>query len=79
MSGFALRSSFSKFASHCTGAVAGACHGRLRFFRCGYYLFDCYAVAHAGLRGTVRGSSTSSSMTSLGKGVAAIKVTPSDD
>ena len=36
-------------------------------------------TAHAGLRATVRGSSTSSSMTSLGKGVAAIKVTPSEE
>src|SRR5215469_12541757 len=34
---------------------------------------------HAGLPATVRGSSTSSSMTSLGDGVAVIKVTPSDD
>jgi len=73
------RSSFSNFAPHRTGAVAGAFLSRVGLFRCGYYLFDRYAVAHAGLRGTVRGSSTSSSMTSLGKGVAAIKVTPSDD
>ena len=70
-----LHASFSKFVSHRTGAVAGACLGRVGRMT----LFDRYAVAHAGLRGTVRGSSTSSSMTSLGKGVAAIKVTPSDD
>ena len=37
------------------------------------------AIAHAGLRSTFRGSSTSTSMTSLGKGVAVIKVTPSDE
>ena len=37
------------------------------------------AVAHTGLRSTVRGSSTSSSMTSLGKGVAVISVMPSKE
>jgi hypothetical protein len=37
------------------------------------------AIAHAGLRSTVRGSSTSSSITSLGNGVAVIKVTPSEE
>src|SRR6266481_3385593 len=37
------------------------------------------AIAHAGLRSTVRGSSTSSSMVSPGKGVAAIWVKPSDE
>ena len=36
-------------------------------------------IAHPGLRSTVRGSSTSSSITSLGEGVAVIKVTPSDE
>src|SRR5438874_11164395 len=34
MSGFALRSSFSKFASHRTGVVAGARLGRVGLFRC---------------------------------------------
>ena len=38
-----------------------------------------YGDAHGGLRSTARGSSTSSSITLLGEGVAAIKVTPSDD
>jgi hypothetical protein len=37
------------------------------------------AIAQAGLRSTVRGSSTSSSMTSLGNGVAVISTTPSDE
>src|SRR5437763_17221645 len=36
-------------------------------------------LTHADLRSTVRGSSTSSSMTSLGKGVAVINVTPSGE
>jgi NAD(P)-dependent dehydrogenase (short-subunit alcohol dehydrogenase family) len=30
-----LHASFSKFASHRTGAVAGACLGRVGLFRCG--------------------------------------------
>ena len=79
MSGFALKSSFSKFASLRTGAVARACLGPRWSFSLRMTLFDRYAVARAGLRATVRGSSTSRSMTSLGKVVAAIKVTPSDD
>jgi len=34
---------------------------------------------YAGTRSTMRGSSTSSSITSLGRGVAVISVTPSAD
>jgi nucleoside permease NupC len=39
--------------------------------------FSAIAIAHAGLRATVRGSSKSSPITSLGEGVAVISVTPS--
>src|SRR5216683_1130156 len=65
VSGSALASSFGIFASDRTGPVAG--------------LEAATHGAHAGLRSTVRGSPTSSSITSLGEGVAVIKVTPSEE